>query len=141
MCKNISKSVNIKAKIINVNFDILQKLIEHRIINMNSDKCIFLEIRKDELLLNKVINGKVYESYILPKNNYSREYINKLGYTMKTIYYYGKEGLALDDEDTFKLENVEINPVILNMSNKNISISKNLDQDVSKYINSIGIVI
>lgn len=133
--------MNIKAKIINVNFDILQKLIEHRIINMNSDKCIFLEIRKDELLLNKVINGKVYESYILPKNNYSREYINKLGYTMKTIYYYGKEGLALDDEDTFKLENVEINPVILNMSNKNISISKNLDQDVSKYINSIGIVI
>ena len=133
--------MNIKAKIINVNFDILQKLIDHRIINMNSDKCIFLEIRKDELLLNKVINGKVYESYILPKNNYSREYINKLGYTMKTIYYYGKEGLALDDEDTFKLENVEINPVILNMSNKNISISKNLDQDVSKYINSIGIVI
>lgn len=133
--------MNIKAKIINVNFDILQKLIEHRIINMNSDKCIFLEIRKDELLLNKVINGKVYESYILPKNNYSREYINKLGYTMKTIYYYGKEGLALDDEDTFKLENVEINPVILNMSNKNISISKDLDQDVSKYINSIGIVI
>ena len=133
--------MNIKAKIINVNFDILQKLIEHRIINMNSDKCIFLEIRKDELLLNKIINGKVYESYILPKNNYSREYINKLGYTMKTIYYYGKEGLALDDEDTFKLENVEINPVILNMSNKNISISKNLDQDVSKYINSIGIVI
>ena len=133
--------MNIKAKIINVNFDILQKLIDHRIINMNSDKCIFLEIRKDELLLNKIINGKVYESYILPKNNYSREYINKLGYTMKTIYYYGKEGLALDDEDTFKLENVEINPVILNMSNKNISISKNLDQDVSKYINSIGIVI
>ena len=133
--------MNIKAKIINVNFDILQKLIEHRIINMNSDKCIFLEIRKDELLLNKVINGKVYESYILPKNNYSREYINKLGYTMKTIYYYGKEGLALDDKEIFKLENVEINPVILNMSNKNISISKNLDQDVSKYINSIGIVI
>ncbi|QJA10036.1 hypothetical protein HF520_14730 [Romboutsia sp. CE17] len=133
--------MNIKAKIINVNFDILQKLIEHRIINMNSDKCIFLEIRKDELLLNKVINGKVYESYILPKNNYSREYINKLGYTMKTIYYYGKEGLALDDKEIFKLENVEINPVILNMSNKNISISKDLDQDVSKYINSIGIVI
>ena len=133
--------MNIKAKIINVNFDILQKLIEHRIINMNSDKCIFLEIRKDELLLNKVINGKVYESYILPKNNYSREYINKLGYTMKTIYYYGKEGLALDDEEILKLENVEINPVILNMSNKNISISKDLDQDVSKYINSIGIVI
>ena len=133
--------MNIKAKIINVNFDILQKLIEHRIINMNSDKCIFLEIRKDELLLNKIINGKVYESYILPKNNYSREYINKLGYTMKTIYYYGKEGLALDDEEIFKLENVEINPVILNMSNKNISISKDLDQDVSKYINSIGIVI
>ena len=133
--------MNIKAKIINVNFDILQKLIEHRIINMNSDKCIFLEIRKDELLLNKVINGKVYESYILPKNNYSREYINKLGYTMKTIYYYGKEGLALDDEEILKLENVEINPVILNMTNKNISISKDLDQDVSKYINSIGIVI
>ena len=133
--------MNIKAKIINVNFDILQKLIDHRIINMNSDKCIFLEIRKDELLLNKVINGKVYESYILPKNNYSREYINKLGYTMKTIYYYGKEGLALDDKEIFKLENVEINPVILNMSNKNISISKDLDQDVSKYINSIGIVI
>ena len=133
--------MNIKAKIINVNFDILQKLIEHRIINMNSDKCIFLEIRKDELLLNKVINGKVYESYILPKNNYSREYINKLGYTMKTIYYYGKERLALDNEEIFRLENVEVNPVVLNMGNKNIRISKDLDQDVSKYINSIGIVI
>ena len=133
--------MNIKAKIINVNFDILQKLIDHRIINMNSDKCIFLEIRKDELLLNKIINGKVYESYILPKNNYSREYINKLGYTMKTIYYYGKEGLALDNEEIFRLENVEVNPVVLNMGNKNIRISKDLDQDVSKYINSIGIVI
>ena len=133
--------MNIKAKIINVNFDILQKLIEHRIINMNSDKCIFLEIRKDELLLNKIINGKVYESYILPKNNYSREYIDKLGYTMKTIYYYGKERLALDNEEIFRLENVEVNPVVLNMGNKNIRISKDLDQDVSKYINSIGIVI
>ena len=133
--------MNIKAKIINVNFDILQKLIDHRIINMNSDKCIFLEIRKDELLLNKVINGKVYESYILPKNNYSREYIDKLGYTMKTIYYYGKERLALDNEEIFRLENVEVNPVVLNMGNKNIRISKDLDQDVSKYINSIGIVI
>lgn len=133
--------MNIKAKIINVNFDILQKLIDHRIINMNSDKCIFLEIRKDELLLNKIINGKVYESYILPKNNYSREYINKLGYTMKTIYYYGKERLALDNEEIFRLENVEVNPVVLNMGNKNIRISKDLDQDVSKYINSIGIVI
>ncbi len=133
--------MNIKAKIINVNFDILQKLIDHRIINMNSDKCIFLEIRKDELLLNKIINGKVYESYILPKNNYSREYIDKLGYTMKTIYYYGKERLALDNEEIFRLENVEVNPVVLNMGNKNIRISKDLDQDVSKYINSIGIVI
>lgn len=133
--------MNIKAKIINVNFDILQKLIDHRIINMNSDKCIFLEIRKDELLLNKIINGKVYESYILPKNNYSRKYIDKLGYTMKTIYYYGKERLALDNEEIFRLENVEVNPVVLNMGNKNIRISKDLDQDVSKYINSIGIVI
>lgn len=140
LCKGISKSLGMKTQAINVNFDILQKLIEKNIVSNFESDATFIETRKDEFLLNKVTNNRVLESYILPRNTHSIEHLIKLEDGLKNLYCYGKEELIISNENQ-QYSELNINPVILNMGKKSLTISKDLNQDANKYVNAIGVVI
>ena len=131
LCKLISKDLGIKMQSINANFDILQKLIYKNMINNIKENSVFLDIRKNEFIINKVKNNIVIESYIIPINDYLKNYINKLQSLETNLYFYGQQNF----------EYKSINKILLNSGNKTIKICDKLDQDISKYINSIGIVI
>ena len=67
LCKSISKNLKIKSQIINVNYDILQKLIELNLITNLESNSLFIENRNEEYL-SKV---KKAREFILA--NYSKE--------------------------------------------------------------------
>ena len=79
----------------------------------------------------QVKNNIVIESYIIPINDYLKNYINKLQSLETNLYFYGQQNFEYNS----------INKILLNSGNKTIKICDKLDQDISKYINSIGIVI
>ena len=90
ICKSISEKLKIKKKYLYINFDILQKLINLRVIdlcNSNDEKITIIENRYQDMILNIVFNKKIIESYVIEKNNpqYS---INKYSYD-ENPYYYG----------------------------------------------------
>lgn len=139
LCKNMSKILGIRAKTINVNFDNIQKLIEQKLIKNLQENAIILELRKDEILLNKVIKNKILESYVVPKNLSITNHINSLDEYIKDVYTYGDE--ALNTENLSEFNNLNISKIILNTTNKKVIISSELNQDTNKYINTIGMVI
>ena len=126
-----------KAKVLNVNFDILQKLINLGIIDNLDSTTLFIELRDKEFLLNKVENNMVYESYILPRNMSTLEHIRLISKNYKNIYYYGD----IDIKEDLKELNINLNSTILNMGNVTLDISKDLNKEVNRYINAIGAII
>lgn len=90
ICKSISENLKIKKKYLYINFDILQKLIDLRVIdlsNSNDDKVTIIENRGQDMILNTVFDKKIIESYVVEKNN-TQYSINKSSYD-KNTYYYG----------------------------------------------------
>ncbi|MGL5328735.1 MAG: hypothetical protein ACRDD7_05670 [Peptostreptococcaceae bacterium] len=138
LCKSISKELGIKTKSINVNFDNIQKLIDKNIITNIKDNSVILEVRKDEILLSKVIKNKISESYILPKNFDIEKHINRFDEKIENIYLYGSNrGL---DEKLKQSCNFRLHDIMVKIENKAITISKDLDQEISNYINTIGVI-
>lgn len=137
LCNDIAQSLDMKAKVLNVNFDILQKLINLGIIDNLDSTTLFIELRDKEFLLNKVENNMVYESYILPRNMSTLEHVRLISKNYKNIYYYGD----IDIKEDLKELNINLNSTILNMGNVTLDISKDLNKEVNRYINAIGAVI
>lgn len=138
MCRKIGRVSGLKCKSLNLNFNILQKMINLNLIEMNGNCGLFIEERKDDFILNTVKNRLVYESYTFSKNNQSYEFINSIANEYEDIYYYGISGDLLHKDLVH-----EARLKLLNL-NKNISIRGCSDRDsidVSKIINSIGMVI
>ena len=89
ICKSISENLKIKKKYLYINFDILQKLIDLRVIdlsNSNDDKVTIIENRGQDMILNTVFDKKIIESYVVEKNN-TQYSINKSSYDENTYYY------------------------------------------------------
>ena len=89
ICKSISEKLKIKKKYLYINFDILQKLIDMKIIDLLQDgykKITIIENRKRDMVLNTVCNKKIIESYVVDKAN-SQYSINQFSYD--NTYYYG----------------------------------------------------
>lgn len=89
ICKSISENLKIKKKYLYINFDILQKLIDLRVIdlsNSNDDKVTIIENRGQDMILNTVFDKKIIESYVVEKNN-TQYSINKSSYNENTYYY------------------------------------------------------
>ncbi|WP_122638935.1 hypothetical protein [Romboutsia sp. Marseille-P6047] len=137
LCNDIAQILDMKAKILNVNFDILQKLINLGTITNLDSTNLFIELRDKEFLLNKVINSIVYESYILPRNIATLQHIRLISENYNNIYYYGDSEIKEDIKEL----NLNLNSIILNMGKVTLDISKDLNKDVNRYINAIGIVI
>ena len=107
LCKSISKNLRIKSQIINVNYDILQKLIELNIIINLQSNLLFIENRSKEIIFNKVIDKKICESYVLSKGEQCINYINNLDHNIDQIYYYGLEDKMINNEiDSFSSLNI-----------------------------------
>ena len=140
LCKGISKNLKIKSQIINVNYDILQKLIELDIITNLQSNSLFIENRRKDILFNKVIDKKICESYILPKNEQYINYMSNLDNDIEHIYYYGIENKIINDEINSFLS-AKISPLNLENNKKHIIISEKLSKDFKQYINTIGMII
>ncbi|MBC5997002.1 hypothetical protein H8923_09530 [Romboutsia hominis] len=140
LCKSISKNLKIKSQIINVNYDILQKLIELNLITNLESNSLFIENRNEEILFNKVIDKKICESYILSKNEQYLNYINNLDEKIDKVYYYGIEDKSINNEIN-SFSSLNVSPLNLENNKRSIIISNQLGEDLKKYINAIGMII
>lgn len=113
ICKSISEKLKIKKKYLYINFDILQKLINLRVIdlcNSNDDKVTIIENRDQDMILNTVFNKKIIESYVVEKNN-TQYSINKSSYDENTYYY----GISDDFINSLEIKKLNIkDKLILN---------------------------
>lgn len=125
ICKSISKKLKIKKKYLYINFDILQKLIDIKVIDLLQDgyeKITIIENRKKDMVLNTVCNKKIIESYVVDKAN-SQYSINQFSYN--NTYYYGIN-------DDF-IENLQIKRLDI----KNKLISNNSEEIVDVTVDNL----
>lgn len=138
LCDQISKKLKSKTRILNVNCDILQKLLSLNLIQDFSKEGIFIECKDREFIINIVKQNKIYESHVLPRTIQSYESVLNSIKDFETIYYYGKNDLFIKSylSDDFKIRPLEIDGNIKLIKNK-----ESLDDKSINYINSIGMII
>lgn len=133
ICNSISKNIKIKNKYLYINFDILQKLIDLKFIELSqikNTKITIIENRENDIIINSIINKTIIDSYCIDKNN-NEYFIKQLLYD-KDTYYYG-----INDDFISKLQ-------IQKLSFKKQLIMHNNDnmEDITiRYISSLGMVI
>lgn len=142
LIKSISENLNLNPKAININFDILQKLINLDLIEDFLEEGVFIECKKNQFIINITRDKKIEETYLLSKEIKSYESVKKLLSSFKYIYYYGIENYFVEEyfKDTDKY--IEISP--LKLKDK-VKIENNYDRDLDSssinYISSIGMIL
>ena len=137
ICTEIAKNLNIKRKYLNMNFDIIQKLIDKKKIDLGHENCIIIENKRNYIILNSVKQRKIYTSTVFEKYG-NEDYI--LSFLEKDIhiFYYGKE-------DSF-IKNIKENEFCVDKLNLNLKVnSLNKEDTVDNIINqnliNIGVVV
>ncbi|HBF0401610.1 TPA: pilus assembly protein PilM [Clostridioides difficile] len=142
LIKNISENLNMNPKTININFDILQKLINLNLIENFSEEGVFIECKKSQLIINITKDKKIRETYLLSKEGKSYEFIKRLLRDFKYVYYYGIENCFIEKYFKYTDKSIEVNP--LRLKDK-VKVENNFDADLEdnriNYINSIGMII
>lgn len=138
LCNQISTKLKSKPRILNVNCDILQKLLSLNLIQDFSKEGVFIECKDRDFIINIVKENKIYESHILPRTIQSYESVVNSIKDFKTIYYYGKNDPFIKSylSDDFKIRPLEIDDNIKLIKNKKLLRDKSIN-----YINSIGMII
>ena len=138
LCNQISKNLKNKKRILNVNCDILQKLLSLDLIENFSQSGIFIECKDIEFILNIVKDNKVYESHILPRTIHSYQSVANSIKDFKDVYYYGKYDPFVENYlgEAFKVQPLKLSTNIKLIKNKQII----TDSSIS-YLNSIGMII
>ncbi|RDY26606.1 pilus assembly protein PilM [Romboutsia weinsteinii] len=137
-CMLVCKQLKLRAKALNINLNILQKIINLDIIKEFGQEAIFIEEKRNDFILNIAKNRTIQESYILQKNFQSYEFAKGLLNQNKDIFYYG-ERLELFNEilsDKYETK-------ILSLK-ENIKVQSHIDEVYEEninYINSIGMII
>lgn len=137
ICNQISSMLNMKPNVLNINFDILQKLISLDRISDFNEKAIFIEYKNSEIIVNKVENKRVLETYILSNTHQSYQSIIKLVEEYNQVFYYGTLGNNVIDninQNNFK-------SIQLKQDSKLQITGCNYEYDQIEYINSIGMII
>jgi type IV pilus assembly protein PilM len=124
ICKEITKMLNMKHNALFVNFDIIQKCIELGIINIEQNATI-IENKNSEIIINKIDNEIITESYILTKENQ----VMQKNYD-KNLYYCGKF-----DENFNDIKKLELN------KDFKIVVDNRFNYDELEYISSIGMIV
>ena len=137
ICTEIAQSLNIKRKYLNMNFDIIQKLIDKKKIDLGHENCMIIENKRNYIILNSVKQRKIYTSTVFEKYG-NEDYI--LSFLEKDIhiFYYGKE-------DSF-IKNIKENEFCVDKLNLNLKVnSLNKEDTVDNIINqnliNIGVVV
>lgn len=137
ICTEIAQNLNIKRKYLNMNFDIIQKLIDKKKIDLGHENCMIIENKRNYIILNSVKQRKIYTSTVFEKYG-NEDYI--LSFLEKDIhiFYYGKE-------DSF-IKNIKENEFCVDKLNLNLKVnSLNKEDTVDNIINqnliSIGVVV
>ena len=137
ICTEIAQNLNIKRKYLNINFDIIQKLIDKKKINLGHENCMIIENKRNYIILNSVKQRKIYTSTVFEKYG-NEDYI--LSFLEKDIhiFYYGKE-------DSF-IKNIKENEFCVDKLNLNLKVnSLNKEDTVDNIINqnliNIGVVV
>ena len=137
ICTEISQNLNIKRKYLNMNFDIIQKLIDKKKIDLGHENCMIIENKRNYIILNSVKQRKIYTSTVFEKYG-NEDYI--LSFLEKDIhiFYYGKE-------DSF-IKNIKENEFCVDKLNLNLKVnSLNKEDTVDNIINqnliNIGVLV
>lgn len=137
ICTEIAQNLNIKRKYLNMNFDIIQKLIDKKKIDLGHENCMIIENKRNYIILNSVKQRKIYTSTVFEKYR-NEDYI--LSFLEKDIhiFYYGKE-------DSF-IKNIKENEFCVDKLNLNLKVnSLNKEDTVDNIINqnliNIGVVV
>ena len=137
ICTEIAQNLIIKRKYLNMNFDIIQKLIDKKKINLGHENCMIIENKRNYIILNSVKQRKIYTSTVFEKYG-NEDYI--LSFLEKDIhiFYYGKE-------DSF-IKNIKENEFCVDKLNLNLKVnSLNKEDTVDNIINqnliNIGVVV
>ncbi|MCC0629632.1 MULTISPECIES: pilus assembly protein PilM [unclassified Clostridioides] len=142
LVESISKSLNMNPKAININFDILQKLINLDLIDNFSEEGVFIECKKNQFIINIAKDKKIEETYLLSKEIKSYESVKRILRNFKYIYYYGIEDCFIEEYFKYTDKSIEVNP--LRLKDK-VKVENNFDtglEDSSiNYISSIGMII
>lgn len=142
LIKSISTNLNLNPKAININFDILQKLINLDLIENFLEEGIFIECKKNQFIINITRDKKIEETYLLSKEIKSYESVKKLLSSFKCIYYYGIENNFIEEyfKDTHRY--IKINPLKLKDKVKiENNFDRNLENSSLNYISNIGIIV
>lgn len=137
-CMLICKQLKLRAKALNINLNILQKIINLDIIKEFSQEAIFIEEKRNDFILNIAKNRTIQESYILQKNFQSYEFAKGILNQSKDIFYYGERLELFNDilSDKYKTKILSLKESIKIQSH----IDEGFVEDIN-YINSIGMII
>lgn len=135
LCNEISNNLNMKAISLYLNFDILQKIIKYKLISI-PDNTIIIENKVNEIIINKVIDNIVFESYMIQKSENFQMMIYNLIKDFDNIYYYG-----FRDFKEIEYYNLDFKYINLNYTLKVFKEDNLLDEERSEYINSLGVII
>ena len=137
ICNQIAENAGIKRKYLNINYDIIQKLMNINKLNINCDRCIIIENLDDEIILNLVENGKTYNSNVFEKEG-NVDYILKFLEKDINIFYYGLEDHFLNQ---IKENGFNVDKLKFDLKLNKLWIEKNVDKDINNYMICIGLVI
>ncbi len=135
LCNEISNYLNMKAMSIYLNFDILQKIIKSNLIDIHNNS-IVMENRANEIIINKIIDNTVLESYIIQKVLNYEVMLYNLIKDFDNIYYYGFRDFKYIKEHNLNFKYINLDYKLKVFKDNNL-----LDEDSSKYINSLGAII
>ena len=137
ICIEISQSLNIKRKYLNINFDIIQKLIDKKKIDLNNDDCMIIENKRNSIILSSVKQRKIYTSTVFEKDGNEDYILNFLEKDMH-IFYYGKEDSFIKNikENEFCVDKLN-----LNLKVNNLSKEKTVDKLIHQNLINIGVVV
>lgn len=137
ICTEIAQSLNIKRKYLNINFDIIQKLIDKKKIDLSDENCMIIENKRNSIILSSVKQRKIYTSTVFEKYGNEDYILNFLEKDMH-IFYYGREDSFIKNirENEFCVDKLN-----LNLKVNNLSIGETVDKDSKEYIINIGVVV
>ena len=116
ICNEIGEKLEIKKKYLNINFDILQKILDMSLINLCSldKKIIVIENRQEDMILNKIYNNQIIESYLVNKND--KNNILNINDEENTYYF----GINDDYMKNIQAKEITIKNKLLLDSNKEV---------------------
>lgn len=137
ICAKISDGLKIKHKYLNINFDIIQKLIDKNKVDLKFEECIIIENKKNYLILNFMKNKKIYTSNVFEKDENNDYILNFLSKEMH-IFFYGEEDEFIKHikKNGFCVDRLDVNLKIENLLKDKI-VNKNGEQ----YLISVGVMV